>query len=367
MPEEERRSAEVAAGREQLLNALYDSLAELPMWERFLRAARDAFACDHASLSFGSWPTDQDEPVQFADESAVLEPVEILYRGHFFRELPPDLSTGIEVPAAADAGWAMRRALVMAVAVDGGRMVYLALWRGAAGGEFDAAAQALLDGLAAPLKRGVRLFFRIADLERRQIVFNAAIETTDTGVILVDPEGSILFTNPVADALLKAEDGLMLAHGKLRARNPAETAALMEHVRCKAAEQRAEPDWQVYSPIALQRPDNPLPLTVIVRPGPPFYPLRNPLQRTAMLVLRDPGRRPIPAHTLTRLFGLTPAESLLASELARGISMEEAAAHLGISRNTARSQLQAVFMKTGANRQGELVRLVLSSAAALSR
>lgn len=367
MPEEERRSAEVAAEREQLLNALYDSLAELPMWERFLRAARSAFLCDHASLTFSSWPTEQDEPVQFADEGVALEAIEILYRQGLFRDLSPDVSVEVEASPLAETGGTVHRALVMPVAIESGRMVYLALWRAVGGDAFDEAAHTSLAGLAAPLKRGVRLFFRIADLERRQTVFNAAIETTDTGVILADPEGSVLFTNHVADALLKAEDGLFLAHGKLRARNAAETAALMEHIQRKAAEQRAEPDWQVYTPIALPRPDNPLPLTVIVRPGPPFYPLRNPLQRTAMLVLRDPGRRPIPAHTLTRLFGLTPAESLLASELARGVSLEEAATHLGISRNTARSQLQSVFMKTGANRQGELVRLVLSSAAALSR
>lgn len=367
MPEEERRSTDVVAGREQLLNALYDSLAELPMWERFLRTACDAFICNHASLTFSSWPTEQDEPVQFTDGAAVLEAVETLYRHGLFHDLSPDVPAEVQVPVTIETDSAMRRALVMPIAVEGGRNVYLALWRGAAGGAFDAAAHRLLGGLVAPLKRGVRLFFRIADLERRQTVFNAAIETTDIGVILVDPDGSVLFTNSVADALLKAGDGLLLAHGKLRARSAAETAALMEHVRCKAAEQQAEPDWQIYTPIALPRSDNALPLTVIVRPGPPFFPLRNPLQRTAMLILRDPGRRSIPAHTLTRLFGLTPAESLLASELARGISLEEAATHLGISRNTARSQLQSVFTKTGANRQGELVRLVLSSAAASSR
>ena len=89
--------------------------------------------------------------------------------------------------------------------------------------------------------------------------------------------------------------------------------------------------------------------------------------RTAMLMLRDPARRPIiPGASLAQLFGLTPAEALLASELARGYSLDEAAGHLNVSRNTARSQLQSIFMKTGVNRQGELVRMLLSSAAALS-
>ncbi|WP_460480529.1 helix-turn-helix transcriptional regulator [Comamonas humi] len=349
------------------MNALYDSLAELPMWEGFLRAACASFACSHASLSFGSRPGQQDEPVQFADQEAAQEAVDAWYRLGLFDDLPLEVPAEIHAPEIPAMGDGMHRGLVMPVAIEGGRTLYFALWQGASGHAFDEAAHRLLAGLVAPLKRGARLFFRIADLERRQNVFDAAIETTDTGVILVSPGGSVLFTNKVADAMLRAGVGLLLVNGRLRARNAAETAVLMEHIRYKAAEQQAEPDWQAYAPIALERPGNPLPLTVIVRPGPAFYPLRNPLQRTAMLVLRDPGRRLIPAHTLTRLFGLTPAESLLASELARGVSLGEAAMHLGVSRNTVRSQLQAIFMKTGTNRQGELVRMLLSSAAALSR
>ena len=40
---------------------------------------------------------------------------------------------------------------------------------------------------------------------------------------------------------------------------------------------------------------------------------------------------------------------------------------LGVSKHTIRSQLQAVFLKTGTNRQGELVRTLLNSAATLAR
>ena len=60
---------------------------------------------------------------------------------------------------------------------------------------------------------------------------------------------------------------------------------------------------------------------------------------------------------LVQLFGLTPAEALLASELARGFSLDEAARHLGISRNTARVHLQAIFTKTRTTRQAELLQL----------
>lgn len=55
-------------------------------------------------------------------------------------------------------------------------------------------------------------------------------------------------------------------------------------------------------------------------------------------------------------FGLTPAETRLASRLKDGLSLKEAADDLDVSFNTVRNQLRAVFDKMGLNRQSELVR-----------
>jgi DNA-binding CsgD family transcriptional regulator len=55
-------------------------------------------------------------------------------------------------------------------------------------------------------------------------------------------------------------------------------------------------------------------------------------------------------------FGLTAAEIRLAAQLAEGLSLKEAAEELGVSVNTLRNQLRAVFDKMGLNRQSELVR-----------
>ena len=84
--------------------------------------------------------------------------------------------------------------------------------------------------------------------------------------------------------------------------------------------------------------------------------------------IRSHGRTgQLQARDLEHLFALSPAEARLASRLADGAGLDEAAAILGISRNTARSQLQAIYGKTGVNRQGDLVRLLLNSAAAHAR
>lgn len=72
----------------------------------------------------------------------------------------------------------------------------------------------------------------------------------------------------------------------------------------------------------------------------------------------------IPAAALVALFGLTQAESLLASAIVQGHTLEEYAHRRGVSVGTVRYQLKQVLSKTGTNRQSELMRKILCSAAA---
>jgi DNA-binding CsgD family transcriptional regulator/PAS domain-containing protein len=73
---------------------------------------------------------------------------------------------------------------------------------------------------------------------------------------------------------------------------------------------------------------------------------------------------PISAAAIATLFGLTPAEACLVAGLVAGYSLEQYAVRRGVSLGTVRGQLKQVLGKTGATRQAELVRLVLSSVAA---
>lgn len=68
-----------------------------------------------------------------------------------------------------------------------------------------------------------------------------------------------------------------------------------------------------------------------------------------------------PEERIERLrtaFGLTASEAALALHIADGGDVGSYAEAKGITRNTVRNQLQAVFDKTGARRQAELVKLL---------
>lgn len=76
----------------------------------------------------------------------------------------------------------------------------------------------------------------------------------------------------------------------------------------------------------------------------------------AILVISDLTQPHVAdAALLGLIFGLTAAESRLASALGKGQDLDSAAAEFGVSPQTVRSQLRTIFTKTGWRRQAELV------------
>jgi DNA-binding CsgD family transcriptional regulator len=69
----------------------------------------------------------------------------------------------------------------------------------------------------------------------------------------------------------------------------------------------------------------------------------------------------VPSPTiLTGLFDLTPAEAKLATALTGGQSLKAAAIGSGVTFSTARTYLDRIYRKTGANQQSQLVALLKS-------
>jgi DNA-binding CsgD family transcriptional regulator len=63
------------------------------------------------------------------------------------------------------------------------------------------------------------------------------------------------------------------------------------------------------------------------------------------------------ADTLAAAYGLTPAETKVLASLFAGRPLSETAATLSITRPTAKTHLEHIFLKTKVTRQAELMRL----------
>ncbi|KMO31867.1 hypothetical protein VQ02_25305 [Methylobacterium variabile] len=168
--------------------------------------------------------------------------------------------------------------------------------------------------------------------------------------LALDGSGRIVGANARAEALLDA--AFRISDGVLRVADPRardEIAALAQALQSRRP--------FAAGPVLVPRPDRrPLVLRVL----PLAEAARSPfLGASALLTITDleAERRPDPT-LLAQVFGLTAAEARLAAFLAAGASLEEAANALGIAVGTARSQIKAVFAKTGTGRQGALVALL---------
>ncbi|MEM5273657.1 helix-turn-helix transcriptional regulator [Cupriavidus taiwanensis] len=108
---------------------------------------------------------------------------------------------------------------------------------------------------------------------------------------------------------------------------------------------------------------------VIVLPLPPSHAFAAQWQEPAALVIvHEHDRAPLLLGPVLRdLYGLTPAETRLSVQLAHGQGLPEASQQLGIRHETARSQLKAVFNKTGCSSQAQLTHLLSRLGAALEQ
>jgi DNA-binding CsgD family transcriptional regulator len=180
---------------------------------------------------------------------------------------------------------------------------------------------------------------------------------------LVRAESEIMLANQEAERVLAANDGLSrAASGKIAARD-GEAA-----VRLTAAVRRAD------RAARLEEVDGSATLEVPRRSGGEPYlvdvvPLRDDGDELGaafngvLLVLIDPEHREmVSVHGLARSYRLSPAEMLVCQLLVQGLTLNEIADQRDVSADTVKSQVRAIYTKTGTKNRAELVRRALSVA-----
>lgn len=190
---------------------------------------------------------------------------------------------------------------------------------------------------------------------RREVadIGDAALEGVHAGAFLVGADLVVRRFNRRAGSMLRAGRFTMGSAGSLRAATPSQTRRLQSAVQQATYSRRSVA-------MSLACEESGTVLTVAVRPldqdGQAVIFVRDPQEGEAV----DPG-------ALQAMFDLSPAEARLTAELAAGATVEAAAGKLNISAASARTYLKNIFLKTEVNRQVDLVRLILGSAAVFAR
>lgn len=201
------------------------------------------------------------------------------------------------------------------------------------------------------LTRTLEIRDRIEAAEIRATSLANVLETTTFGVMILDADHRIIEANAAASALLHEDSGLYLDKNEVLASRHDRLGNWLQidETTCSGAD------------VLLHIPrEGKLPLSVLAVP----------VSRSRMLWLSgDPAwillvfdgerRLTLNQQVIAKDLGLSAREAMVASFLAAGLDVSQAARRMGVTVNTVRTQLKAAFQKTGCHSQTDLVRRVL--------
>lgn len=211
------------------------------------------------------------------------------------------------------------------------------------------------------LKRVFEASEMIKELRQKDIALSSALSRVSQGVVVVDANLNIIYTNKVADILLLNNLGLAVTDNKLHATSNANQAVLQCHV------QRIIEHGIPSLSIQFKEEEQTYPLVISFHNTMPLPEANKPLSNRAVLYISQLGTRSFATkESLQTAYQLTAAEAHIALSIADGLTLKDIAESKSISVQTVRSQLKIVFHKMGVNSQTDLARSILTSAYNLS-
>ena len=354
-----------------LLETLYgELLADLP-WRGFLRALSRYLESSYATLILADNGGRQPSEVMIPDISAEA------VANYTERMFAADPFVGLQEGKVVEyADFVASRALTeewrsffewsgaghilgLDVRLESGLEARLRVTRNRNRPHFSSEDRANLQALAPHLRRALALHERLRVNAAEQGVYFGAMEQMAFGMIVLNAKGAVLRTNAVAERVLALRDGISVSGGRLRLAGQQAQSELDRLLRDRKADTTAVR-------LRVPRKDAAHDFSILAR-APAAANAMGENAPALVLLVKDAEQRTKPnPEALREVFQLTRMEALLTAELADASSLQDAAGRLGISHNTARAHLRAIYIKTGAQRQSHLLRLVHSSLADLS-
>lgn len=225
-------------------------------------------------------------------------------------------------------------------------------------GPFTDGEKCLYGTIMSHVARALQIAHRLQTIRNSDGLTLEVIEALDVGVMLVSSDCSIVFANRVAANALRHGQWLTASAGKVRPSHRRSSSSFTRRVGV-AAGTSAGAGLGTGGVVRLSdRLGRKLPVliapfrsrTLCCGPGKPL----------AALVFHTPSSAmPMNVDAIAQTCGLSAAESRLVASLVAGHTLVESAAQIGISVNTAKTQLRSVFAKTGFARQSDLLGHVL--------
>lgn len=235
-------------------------------------------------------------------------------------------------------------------------------------GAFDEDAMSRFSMLLPHLTRSLDVCRALAAATRLRHAHQHVLDALPFGTIVLGHDGVVLACSRPAEELLQDSDAAIKIIGSLvRASRAQDEGVLQRAITESLTIARNKP--RTGQTLRMRGPRTGKAVAVTVIPIQEATSLLSDIPNAASLLLVADPNRALPSNlkAMQATYGLTRAEARLADELCKGLSLREATLAIGISGNTGKTQLRAVFAKMGCKRQADVVRKgLLASVTALS-
>ena len=262
------------------------------------------------------------------------------------------------------APYGFERMLGMYVSEPGGWQGNIGVVNGAGAPDFDDDARALLLRLRLHIEQSLEIFARITREETELKALIGTLDRLTIATFILGNDGAILRMNSAARKLLAAGELVVARDNRIALVQRSADAELQEILAAIRNRPLTRPARAFVEALKVETGSDDH-AGLMVRSIEHPYPFAGEAVPTTIVYVST-GRAAQPLERLVmQLFDLTPSEAHLATLLATGFNLSEAAGKLGLTENTVRTYCKTIMSKVGVSRQADLVALILRSVAVL--
>lgn len=190
-----------------------------------------------------------------------------------------------------------------------------------------------------------------------------ALQTLDRlpfGVVFISPDAQMLFMNSAARQVCGSGRGLYLSDGNRCCAVDRDENALLHRTVKRIGESSDSQDEGPYT-LKISGDNGEEGLSLLAVPVGSDQSSRG----VALFLNGSGGAFDLSVGTIKSIYSFTDSEALLVIGLVHGSTLAEIAQERDVTLHTVRAQLKSVFAKTGAKRQAELIKQILTGPAVL--
>ena len=384
----EADEVEPLAPTDPIIEAIYQGPLEASPWQTFLHRLRVRMNAESAAIALRPGRAGM-PPIVIWDRKEVLTPgmLKLAVREHArllpldplrnALRKPGDIFTLDEVIAHEDLvksefyeklirPYGIEYQLGMYFSEPGGWECNIGLMNSVRSRNFGAAEKAFFLAFRPHLERALEMYARIKRNEAEKEILEQTFDRLTIGTIILDGRGRLIDANEAARRIAGETEAVSFAAGAVALSHADSNAKLQRTIREALAWREQGHTYPFVAALRVECTIGPA-LGLLIRATPPSAAYPTDASPAVAIYIADSAQQQLASERLVaQLFGLTPSEAFLATLLANGFTLTEAADKLDVTENTVRNYAKKVFAKTGVNRQADLVRLVLKSVALLA-